>query len=113
MVVKIDKSGAFPVANLTGEWRATDGHEYQDQLHPLVAEAGATLAIDLSGLEMIDSSGLASLISVVTHARLSHARVVLLAPAPFVAGVFRVTNLDQWFEICADLDEAAGMLGDN
>ena len=60
---------------------------------------------------MIDSSGLAALISVVTHARLSRARVVLLAPSPFVAGVFGVTNLDRWFEICADLDEAARLLG--
>ena len=110
MVLTIDRSGAFPVAKLTGEWRATDGQDYRDELHPLVAEAGAKLVLDLSGLRMIDSSGLAALISVVTHARLSHARAMLLAPSPFVAGVLGITNLDQWFEICADLDEVARLL---
>ena len=34
------------------------------------------------------------------------ARAVLVAPTPFVAGVFEVTNLDRWFEIVGSLDEA-------
>ena len=49
MRLTIDKSGAFPVARMTGEWRATDEQEYRDELHPLVAETGARLIIDLSG----------------------------------------------------------------
>ena len=112
MLLTIDKSGAFPVARMTGEWRATDEQEYRDELHPLVAETGARLIIDLSGLEMIDSSGLAELIGVVTHARLAGARVLLLAPSGFVLGVLEITNLDKWFEICADLDEAAKLLAE-
>ncbi|MFH0983134.1 MAG: STAS domain-containing protein [Planctomycetota bacterium] len=110
MMLTIDKSGPFPVAKMTGEWRATDGHEYRDELHPLVATAGAKLAIDLSGLHLIDSSGLAVLINVVTHARLANARVILVAPSPFIAGVFEVTRLNTWFDICRDLGEAAKLL---
>lgn len=111
MELTIDKSGVLPVAKMTGEWRSTEEHDCQDVLHPLVAKPEAKLVIDLSGLQMIDSSGLASLISVVTHARLSGARVVLLAPSPFVAEVLEITNLDRWFEICADMDEAIKLLG--
>jgi len=110
MNLSIDKTGAFPVAAMGGEWRATDGDDFRDELHPLAAQAGSKLAIDLSGLEMIDSSGLSTLIGVVTHARLCNARVVLVAPASFVAGVFEVTNLDKWFEICNDMDEATKLL---
>lgn len=112
MKLTIDKSGAFPVATMVGEWRATDGDDFCDELHPLAAQAGAKLAIDLSGLEMVDSSGLSTLISVVTHARLCNARVVLVAPSGFVAGVLEVTNLDSWFEVCEDLDHAARLLRD-
>ncbi|MCK4658944.1 MAG: STAS domain-containing protein [Phycisphaerae bacterium] len=111
MVLKIDNSGVIPVAKLIGEWRATDAQEYENELHPLVAEAGAKLIIDLGKLEMIDSSGLAALISVVTHARLSNAQVVLVAPSAFVGGVFEVTRLDHWLDICRTLDEAARKLG--
>ena len=110
MVLTIDESGPIPIAKLTGEWRATEEQECQEELHLLVATAGAKLIIELSGLQMIDSSGLAVLISVVTHARLSKARVILVAPSPFVAGVFEVTHLDRWFDVCRDVDEAARRL---
>lgn len=110
MELTIDKTGPFPVACLSGEWRATSGDDFQGQLHSLVAEAGAKLAIDVSGLTMIDSSGLGTLISVVTHARLAQARVVVVNPSAFVRGVFEVTNLDQWFELCESLEAAAALL---
>ncbi|MCP4592589.1 MAG: STAS domain-containing protein [bacterium] len=111
MNLTIDQSGSIPIARLAGEWRATDDQEYQDDLHPLVAQAGSKLIIDLSELSMIDSSGLAALISVVTHARLSGARVVLVRPTPFVSGVFETTNLDGWFEVCPDTKQAGELLG--
>jgi len=112
MDLTIDNSGPFPVATLSGEWRATGEEGFQNKLHPLVAEAGARLVIDVSRLGMIDSSGLSELISVVTHARLARARVVLVAPSPFVAEVLETTNLNNWFEICADMEEAAGLLSE-
>jgi anti-sigma B factor antagonist len=110
MQLNIDKSGPFAVARLTGEWRGTDGRVGLEELHPLVASAGAKLAIDVSNLKMIDSSGLAGLISVVTHARLAEARTVLVGPSAFVAGVFDVTRLSDWFDVCNDMDEAARVL---
>jgi hypothetical protein len=34
-------------------------------------------------------------------------RVILVGPSAFVRGVMEVTQLDQWFEVCDDLDKAA------
>lgn len=112
MKLSIDRSGPIPVAVLEGEWRPTREENIELQLHPLVAEAGARLIIDLSRLDMIGSSGLSALISVVTHARLARSRVILVAPSPFVAGVLETTNLDTWFEICADREAATRVLSE-
>ncbi len=89
-----------------GEFRADDGVSMHDELHPLIAEAGTGLVVDLSGVSWIDSGGLSHLISLVTHSRLSKSRVVLAAPSPFVAGVLEVTGLDSWFEVAEDADSA-------
>jgi anti-sigma B factor antagonist len=110
MILTLEKSGPIAIARLSGEWRGTDGQETLDALHPTVAETGAKLILDLGGLTMIDSSGLAALISVVTHARLCHARVVLAAPNAFVSGVFEVTRLDRWFEVAESVAAATAQL---
>jgi anti-sigma B factor antagonist len=105
MEVQIDKSGPVPIAVLRGEIRSDDGETFLEELHPLVAEPDSRLAIDLSGVDFIDSSGLTFLINVVTRARLAKGRAVLVGPTPFVSGVFEVTNLNQWFEILQTLDD--------
>ena len=110
MNLTIDQSGSFPVAKMSGEWRSSDGEDHHETLHALVAEPDARLAIDLSGLKMLDSHALSVLINLGTRARLSRARMVLVAPSPFVAGVFEVTRLDRWFDLCADSTQAARML---
>jgi anti-sigma B factor antagonist len=110
MDLRIDRSGPYPTAWLTGEIRAEDSDRFVQELHPLVAEAGAKVAVDLSGVIWLDSTGLTALINVVTRARLSGARAILVGPTQFVAGVFEVTNLASWFEIVPDHDEAARLL---
>ena len=107
MTLTIEQTGPFPVARLMGEWRSTDDQNYHDELHGLVTGPGAKLAIDLSGLNMLDSGGLSVLINLVRRARTKESRVVLVAPSPFVAGVFEVTRLDRWFDLCPDMQKAA------
>ena len=68
------------------------------------------MAIDLAGLSSINSTGLAELIAIVTRSRLTHGRVALVSPSPFVAGVLSVTRLDKWFDICTDLADAEKLL---
>ena len=106
MELQIDTAGSFPIAQASGEIRSEDAQIFMDELHPLVAESGAKLAVDLSNVSFLDSTGLTSLINLVTRARLTGARAVLVAPTRFVAGVFEVTNLDRWFEIVKSLDDA-------
>ena len=104
---RIDKDGPFVIAHLSGELTASDSEGVIENLHEYVAGKGLKLAIDLSDVSLIDSSGLNALVNLVNHARLGESAVILVAPTPFVSGIFSVTRLDTWFDICADLDEAS------
>jgi anti-anti-sigma factor len=107
MELTIDTSGPFTVARINGGLGVDDEAELIERLQPLVADRRAKLAIVLSTVTSINSSGLSALIGLVTRARMCEGRVILVAPTPFVRGVMEVTQLDEWFEICDDLDEAA------
>lgn len=106
MNLEIDTTGSFVTATLSGELGSSDVESFADALHDHAAGEGAKLAIDLTALESTDSTGLSALISLVTRARLSQGRVILVAPTPLVSGTLHVTRLDSWFEICDTLDEA-------
>jgi len=80
-----------------------DSATLTQELSSLITEHDAKVAIDLSNLTLLDSSGLSALINIVTRARITGADVVLVSPGAFVAGVLEVTRLDTWFDICPDL----------
>jgi anti-sigma B factor antagonist len=107
MEIKLDETGAFPIARLSGRFSAADSERFERTLHPYVAQRGAKLAVDLSNVEYIESSGLSSLINLVARARLAEGHVVLIGPTRQVSGVFEVAQLDTWFEIFENKEEAA------
>jgi anti-sigma B factor antagonist len=106
----VEQEGPFVVARLGGELTASTMEGVGEELHGLLSEPEPRLAIDLSGLQLVDSSGLGLLMHLVNRARMSAGAVVLVAPSPFVSGVFQVTRLNEWFDVCADLTEAGKKL---
>jgi anti-anti-sigma factor len=112
MDAKIDTSGALTVVTLSGEFNLGDEGIISEDVQPLVATQGSRLAIEMSGLDQINSMGLSELINVVIRARLSQSRVVLVSPSKFVTSVFEVTRLHEWFEVVDDLAEAESVLAD-
>ena len=110
MDVQLDDQGPLAVAKLTGSITATDAESLTEKLADVAFGERARLAIDLSGLTAIDSSGLSALINLVTRSRLSQGRVILVAPSTFVSSIFSVTHLDQWFEICETMEDATKQL---
>lgn len=108
--ITMDRTRSFPVARLVGSLGGLDSDQLTDALGETPYGEQARLAFDLSGLKSIDSSGLAAMIAIVTRSRLSHGRVVLVSPSPFVAGVLSVTRLDGWFDVCPDLASAEQFL---
>ena len=69
-------------------------------------EQGRDLAVDLSGVTYIDSSGIASLVEAFQEARKRGTRFALAAVSASALRVFELARLDQVFTIYATLDEA-------
>ncbi|MFQ5591086.1 MAG: STAS domain-containing protein [Phycisphaerae bacterium] len=111
MDLQIDNSRPIALASVSGELTGSDAEQFTERLYDLATGDGATLAVDLSALDLIDSKGLAALINLTTRARLSGGNVVLVHPSAFVEGIFSVTRLNNWFDICSDIDEAVSRNG--
>lgn len=110
MDIELDTGGPFPIARLSGSIGLEDKSSFLERMHELLAERHPKVAIDLSEVDTIDSSGLSSLIEIVTRSRLNEGRVILIGPTPFVRSVLEVTQLHRWFEICEDLEQAKLLL---
>ena len=108
--IQVDRTRSFPLVRLNGALSGMDSEKLGEVLGELPYGDQARLAIDLSDLLSINSTGLAELIAIVTRSRLTHGRVALVSPTPFVAGVLSVTRLDKWFDICADMADAEKLL---
>ena len=106
MRLHLEQEGTLLVAKAEGDLNAESAEAFTEALDDCVAGAGAAVAIDLSAVPSIDSSGLGALIRLVTRARLSQGWVVLVSPSPLVSGGFSATRLDAWFDICTNVDEA-------
>jgi anti-anti-sigma factor len=65
-----------------------------------------TVLLDMSGAEMIDSSGVNWLLIVHRRMRENGGRLVLHSLPPLVGNVFRVLRMNQVFEIATSHDEA-------
>lgn len=111
LAIRFEQQDGHTLARLSGSLGTADAPVLTDELADYAFGESARLAVDLSGLTTLDSAGLSSLIHVVTRARMTGGRVVLVGPCSFVAGVFAVTNLDKWFDICNTVEEAAARLG--
>ena len=106
MNIHIDNEDSLTMAKISGEIGVDGARQLTDELRDLACGDGATLAVDLSELQAIDSSGLSALIDLVARSRLSGGRVILASPSSFVRGVLEVTRLDGWFDICDNLAQA-------
>lgn len=107
MNIQIDTSGPYVLARISGMLTAQQAETFTERLHEYVHGDGAILAMELSQLTMLDSTGLAAMIGLVTRSRLSGGRVVLIAPSPFVRSILEVTHLDSWFEVFASPEQAS------
>lgn len=110
MDIQVDSTRPFVVAKLVGDFTARYSDVFTEQLQEFAHGEQAALAIDLSQLTLIDSTGLAAMINLVTRSRLSSGRVVLVAPSAFVRGILEVTHLDRWFEVFETMDQASERL---
>ena len=76
-----------------------------------IAAREREIIVDLTGLEFIDSSGVAALARVRKRARLAGGDLLLAAPQQQVLRILTITRLIDVFSVHACVDEAAGSTG--
>ncbi len=104
MNLEISEDGDLSIAALRGEVDLSSSPRARAAILDCL-NAGRTLLVDLSGVEYIDSSGVASLVEGFRLARDKQLGFALLAVSEPARRVLQLARLDQVFPIHADLAE--------
>ena len=97
------------VLSLSGELVFETARKVERELRNIEERRPTALAIDLSDLSMIDSTGLALVVSADSRARGEGRRLMVVEGPDSVQRVFRMTRLDDRLDIVPSLD--AGLDG--
>lgn len=90
----------------TGRINLVTATAVRREVQRVVDEGHARLALDLSQVDFIDSSGLGALVSGLKTARTAGGDLRLVAATEQVAGVLRLTNLDRILRVYPGPDDA-------
>lgn len=94
------------VVRLTGEVDLNVVPEVQKHMSVIYGKKPKLLVVDLSGVDYMDSSGLAVLVEARNWCVRNKCKLRLAALSGYLLDVFQIAHLDQVFEIHDDLERA-------
>jgi len=100
----------IPVVAITGDVDLETSPQLRDFLRPKSSAKTPALVLDFSGVNYIDSSGLATLIEYFQAAQSFKGRLALASLSPRVKNVFEIVRLEQIFSIHPDVPSALSAL---
>ena len=100
-----EESGRTVVAAV-GEVDVYTAPTLDDELTRLIDDGAASLVVDLSGVDFLDSTGLSVLVKALERLRDRGGRLDVVVTAERVAKVFRITGLDAMLALHGSLAEA-------
>jgi anti-sigma B factor antagonist len=101
--IEVSESTKPSLIVVTGEVDLYTSPELRDAIMKAVPRAEAGVALDLSGVRYMDSSGVATLVEGFKRARDHDASFTLVAPSQAVMKVLKLARLDGLFEVSASL----------
>jgi anti-sigma B factor antagonist len=107
--LEIEERGEVVIARVTGELDLAGAPATGEAISEAVPTSAHALVVDFSGLEFIDSSGIAMLFNLVRRlgSRRQELRVVAVDGKP-VARVLEIVEFDRAAPVYQTLDEALG-----
>ncbi len=100
------ENGVF-VVKISG--RLTFGREVdrlETTIHNLVKEGRSNVILDLSALDYVDSSGIGSLVSCLTHVKKAGGELRTAAANPRIQRLFVMTGIDKILSLYPSVSEA-------
>ena len=110
MELHVSNEEGYVLASTVGPIDDSAGELFGERLHPLVAQRGTKLVLDLAKSPRVNSVGLGYLVKLATDANLHGSQVVAAACSPFVAAVLERSKLDRFFDLAENVPEAVDRL---
>jgi anti-sigma B factor antagonist len=104
--------GDRAVVRVRGEIDVYSAPRLRVVLSELPAPARYRVAVEMSGVTFMDSSGLGALVGAVKRARDGHGALCIVGAHENILRTLRITGLSRVMHACADLDEAFEYLAD-
>lgn len=108
MTHTVTTRGKLQILTLSGEIDMHSSPAVRKVILALV-KTNSPVAVDLSAVKYMDSSGVATLVEGLQNARKLGQDFILAAPTGSVLGVIRLARLDKVFRIVASLAECDGL----
>jgi anti-sigma B factor antagonist len=100
----------IPVVSITGDIDLETSPQLRDFLKPMSTKKTQLLLLDFTGVNYIDSSGLATLIEYFQAVQTFQGRLALASLSPRVKNVFEIVRLEQIFSLYPDVPSALAAL---
>lgn len=106
LLLDVEERGAWTVVGVRGEVDLYTAPRLKERLADLSAHGKSQVAVDLQGVEFMDSTGLGVLIGALKRSREAGGTLSLIAPREPVVKVLAITGLDKVFPIHASVEDA-------
>ena len=106
MRVREKTVGAAALVEVEGDVDMYSSPELRQTLQRLTSEKRRTIVLDLSGVDFMDSSGIATLVQTMKESRPFGGEIRLASPGGNVMRVLKLSNLTTLFRIFPTVDEA-------
>lgn len=93
------------VVEVTGEFDLDSVDELKNVALDIFATGQPNLALDLSGVTFVDSTGLGAIVDIANHSRERNGSFALVNPSPQAMRVIQLTALDRQLEVVLDARE--------
>ena len=106
LLLETSETGPWTVVEVKGEVDLYTAPRLKERMADLTAQGRSQLAVDLEGVEFMDSTGLGVLIGGLKRCREAGGTLALLRPREPVRKVLTITGLDKVFPIHDSLEQA-------
>ncbi|TGN11984.1 STAS domain-containing protein [Leptospira ilyithenensis] len=99
MELKLNTSGKVKTIEISGKFDIESTEEFESIFSKVTEANPSIVAIEMSRLDYIDSSGIGSLIKSLNNLKNKKGKLILIGMKPMIQNVFKLAKLDMFFEI--------------
>jgi anti-anti-sigma factor len=113
MELKLNTAGKVKTIEISGKFDIESTEEFESIFAKVIEPNPSVVAIDMSRLDYIDSSGIGSLIKSLNILKGKKGKLILVGMKPMIQNVFKLAKLDMFFEIMSPVDFQTKYTGDD